>query len=36
MDGGAILLPLAGIRERAHRDGSLTWAVLWRDQDRGR
>ena len=26
-------MPMASIRERAHQDGSLTWAVLWRDQD---
>ncbi len=24
---------MAGIRGRAHNNGALTWAVLWRDPD---
>ena len=27
---------MASIRERAHKDGLLTWAVLWREQDTGK
>lgn len=27
---------MASIRQRPHKDGFLTWAVLWRDQDTGK